>query len=130
MNEKASILLIDEDLFFLDVYARRIRGMGFDVEIATDEESAEKILNEKKCGMAVLDVLIGDIPGVEVLKRLMQRDGAEGMSFVVLTNSSHGENVKKVLDMGADGYIVKSHNTPEEVASELKKIYDDRNTQV
>lgn len=122
-SEEKKILLVDEDLFLLDIYSRRLRGKGFDVEIAVNEEDAQKMIKEKGCGMVVLDVLIGDKPGLDVLARLKKGKETSTCAFVVLTNSAHGKNVEKALSLGADAYIVKAHNTPEEVAEELEKIY-------
>jgi DNA-binding response OmpR family regulator len=122
-SEEKRILLVDEDLFLLDIYSRRLRGKGFDVEIAVNEEDAQKMIKEKGCGMVVLDVLIGDKPGLDVLARLKKENEASTCAFVVLTNSAHSKNSERALSLGADAYIVKAHNTPEEVAEELEKIY-------
>lgn len=122
-NSGKKILIIDEDLYLLGVYIKRLKEAGWDVDFATKDDEAVLKLSNESYSVVVLDVMIGRKPGVEILETLRSQGLLKNTSVVILTNNDKGEDVERAQELGALGYIIKAHNTPQEIAEEIDKIY-------
>lgn len=123
-KEKPTVCFVDEDTFLLEIYMNHLRKLGFDPDFATSVDKAMRILKEREYDVVVIDVLVEKTPGIELLEKIIDNNLGGKRATVVLTNHSKGDDIKKASDLGVSGYIVKPHNTPEEVAQEIKSLYD------
>jgi len=116
------ILLVEDDPFLIDIYTTKLKLENFDLLIAKDgEEALEKIKNDKPI-LVILDIVLPNIDGWQVLKQITEIDGAEKMKILILSNLGQKEEVEKGLKMGADKYLIKSNFTPSQVVKELKEL--------
>ena len=125
MNEeqKPSVLFVDEDNFLLGIYAERMHRKSWHMDYALSAEEAVRKLSDGKYDVVVLDVMVEKLPGVEILKTIKEKHLAKTSSIVILTNNDKSEDIEEARKHGADGYIVKAHNTPAEVVEEIGRIY-------
>jgi two-component system, OmpR family, response regulator len=114
----AKVLLVDDDVELGDMLGEYLRHEGFEVDIAREGLSgAEKAL-AGGIDIAVLDVMMPGISGIEVLRRI--RAGSR-LPVVMLT--ARGDDLDKVLglELGADDYVPKPC-TPRELVARLRAI--------
>jgi len=116
------ILLIEDDPFLTDIYSTKFKEAGFFLETAEDGEQGLKKLNEKQFDFLVLDIVLPQIDGWDVLKKIQSNKDLKDLKIIVLSNLGQKEEVEKGLKFGAVKYLIKAHYTPSEVVAEIKKI--------
>lgn len=116
------ILLVEDDLFLRDIYKTRLEKEGFEVkEVENGEVAYREILNEK-FDLILLDLLLPEKDGIELLRKLKAEKKLPGLKVVVLSNLSEKHQIKLTQEMGVAKYLIKAHYTPSEVVEEIKKI--------
>ena len=116
-----SILLVEDDPFLIDVYTTKFKEVGFRVEVASDGEDALRRLHEEKFDLLVLDIVLPQIDGWEILEKIKNKN-LKDLKIVVLSNLGQKGEVEKGLKLGATKYLIKAHYTPSEVIAEIKEI--------
>jgi len=121
-----SILLIEDDPFLIDIYTTKLKEAGFSVEVATDGEQGLKKLAENKFDLLILDIVLPQIDGWEILEKVKSQQSKvkslEDLKIIILSNLGQKEEVEKGIKMGAAKYLIKAHYTPSEVVEEIKQI--------
>ena len=118
------ILLIEDDPFLIDIYTKKIKNSGFEVQVAENGSTALKILKEKKPDLILLDIVLPEMEGWEVLRRIKEDKATAALKVVVLSNLGQRGEVEKGLKLGAMKYLIKAQHTPSQVVTEIKKILD------
>lgn len=108
MTTPHTLLLVDDNLPALQATARILRGAGYTVVEAPDGATALREVRAVRPSLVLLDVVLPDIAGTEILRQIRADPDLAGIS-VVLFSSQKIELVDKVtgLDTGADGYILR-----------------------
>ena len=100
----AAIALVDDDRNILTSVSIALRAEGFTVRVYSDGEAALKALTENPPDLAVLDIKMPRMDGMELLRRLRER-GA--LPVIFLTSKDDELDEALGLAMGADDYISK-----------------------
>ncbi len=116
------ILLVEDDPFLIDIYATKFKEMGFDIDIARDGSQALRKILEKKIELVLLDIVLPQVDGWEILERIKQEDSLKDLKVVILSNLGQKSEVDRAFALGATKYLIKAHYTPSEVVEEIKKI--------
>jgi two-component system phosphate regulon response regulator OmpR len=118
MVANARILVVDDDDRLADMLGTYLRSRGFDVELRADGGSGLRALEASRFDIVVLDVMLPDIDGLEVLRRLRVTSNVP-----VLMLTARGEDTDRIvgLELGADDYLPKPFN-PREVVARLTAI--------
>jgi CheY-like chemotaxis protein len=122
--EKKSILLIEDDETLVDMYKEKLKNSGFRVLTVTDGKIALQRIRQG-ADLILLDILMPNLNGFEILKRMKSEPEIKDIPVIVLTNigSESTDNDKKfALSLGAVDYMVKSLNTPEDVVDRIKQV--------
>ena len=99
------VLVVDDEPRILSFVARGLRRVGLLVDVAARGEEALRLALANRYDVVILDLLLPDLPGTEVLARLMQ----ERPDQCVIVMSALGDTASKVacLDLGAEDYVSK-----------------------
>jgi two-component system phosphate regulon response regulator OmpR len=118
MVANARILVVDDDDRLADMLGTYLRSRGFVVELRADGTSGLRALEASRFDIVVLDVMLPDIDGLEVLRRLRATSNVP-----VLMLTARGEDTDRIvgLELGADDYLPKPFN-PREVVARLTAI--------
>ena len=114
-----NILVIDDDIELCELLADYLEPEGFEVESVNDSgEGIVRALSGDH-SLVVLDVMLPDLSGFEVLRRIR---ASSGIPILMLT--ARGDEVDRIvgLEMGADDYLPKPFN-PRELVARLRAIY-------
>lgn len=99
------VLLVDDEEDFLEPTAARLRRRGVECETARSGEEAWEILGQKVFDVAVVDVKMPGMDGLELLRR-MRRDYPNTV-VVLLTGHASVELGVRGIEMGAFEYLLK-----------------------
>jgi two-component system, OmpR family, KDP operon response regulator KdpE len=113
MNEAARVLVCDDEPQILRALRVILRDAGYEVITAASGEEALDRAAVKPPAAAILDLMLPDLDGVEVAKRL--REWSE-MPIIVLSAVGEEEAKVRALAAGADDYVTKPFGPPELVA--------------
>ncbi len=114
MTEKARILVVDDEPNITELVSMALRYEGFDVEVASDGRSALARATAFRPDLMVLDVMLPDVDGFGVLKRI-RADGRR-VPVVFLTARDATEDKVNGLTLGGDDYVTKPFSVEELVA--------------
>lgn len=117
-----SILLIEDDPFLIDIYTTKLKESGFGVEVASDGETAISKVKELKPDLVILDIVLPEIDGWEILRQIKSELKMEDLKVIILSNLGQKEEVEKGINLGAVKYLIKAHYTPSQVVEEIKKV--------
>ena len=121
---KNKILIIEDDLFLLEIYAHKFSDADFDIVTALDGESALEVAHKEKPDVILLDLILPKIDGLEVLRLLKKDKEFSSIPVVILTNRGEKDLVEKAVKLGAAAFITKITYTPTEVVSKVKSIVE------
>lgn len=107
---KATILLVEDDRLVLYTLARGLRDAGYHVLEADSAEAAMQICAETCPDLALLDMRLPDMSGMEFARWLK---ATLAVPFLFLSAYSDTETVNVAAEMGALGYLVKPLDVPQ-----------------
>lgn len=108
-----TILVVDDDPKILSVVSRGLRFEGYEVQAATDGASALQQAREMPPDLVVLDVMLPEMDGLEVCRRL--RRGLVAPILMLTARDAVPDRIAG-LDSGADDYLVKPFDFDELLA--------------
>jgi len=101
------VLCADDDDDILSLVALRLERAGFDVVRARDGEAAVELAHERHPDVAVLDVMMPQRTGYEVLAELRADTSLSDLKVILLSARVQESDVERGLDAGADAYLAK-----------------------
>lgn len=105
--EKSRILVVDDEPGIVDIARANLEGYGYTVISAHDgEEALEKVKTEKP-DLVVLDILMPEMDGWDVLERIESDAELAGIPVIMLTARASDEDVLRGLETGAVEYMTK-----------------------
>lgn len=120
-QEKATILLVEDDTFISGMYMTKLSALGYTVIVAADGEAGWAELQKKSPDLVLLDIVLPKKDGFEILADIRKSEKLKNIPVILLTNLGQKPDVQKGLDLGADSYIIKAHFTPSEIVEKIEK---------
>lgn len=116
---RGTILAVDDEQNILDLVVYNLEAAGFQVLTAKDGKEALKIIREKAPELIILDVMLPEIDGFELLTIVRK----ETKTPVIMLTAKK-EEIDKVLglEMGADDYLTKPFS-PRELVARVKVVF-------
>src|SRR3989304_8925606 len=105
MQEKSKILVVDDEpgmRTFLEIILRK---EGYSVETASDGTKAPVKINNNVFDLAILDMLMPVMNGIEVLKRIIEK--SPETTVIIITAFASHETAIEAMKLGAYDYITK-----------------------
>lgn len=99
------ILLVEDDALLANGLARALRQSGYQVEVTSDGLTGVRWVEAESFDLAILDLGLPGLDGSEVLQRLRARK--QMVPVLILTAREALEERVRLLDLGADDYLVK-----------------------
>lgn len=122
--EKELILIVEDDEFFSGLVAQKLNQAGFEVLIARSGQEAFDIMSEKVPALMILDLMMPEMDGFEVIKKIKKDEKLKGFPVVVLSNLGQREEVDKAMALGADDFLIKVNFTLDEIVEKIKGMLE------
>jgi DNA-binding response OmpR family regulator len=112
----AKILLAEDEKHLADMVAFKLTNSGHRVVLARDGEEALALLGRERPDLAILDIMMPGVDGLEVLRRIRDDPDLRALPVIMLTAKGQERDVLAGLGAGANDYVVKPFSLKELVA--------------
>ena len=103
----ANIYIVEDDTNIQEIEAIALKNSGHSVEQFDDAAHFYKKLEEKLPDLAILDLMLPDEDGYEIVKKLRQNPATKKLPVIMVTAKTSEIDMVRGLDIGADDYIKK-----------------------
>jgi DNA-binding response OmpR family regulator len=112
------VLIVEDESSIASFVSLYLKKAGYDVQVATTGGSALEKADEHTPSLIVLDLMLPDMDGIDVCRRLRKRSDVP-----ILMLTARDEDIDKIigLEVGADDYMTKPFN-PRELVARIKSI--------
>ena len=107
MAAPATILIVDDEPFNVDLLEQQLEEQGYHTLAASNGAEALQILSEHKPDLVLLDWMMPEMSGIEVLEKLRATPECRALPVIMLTARGATEDKVSGLDAGADDYVTK-----------------------
>jgi DNA-binding NtrC family response regulator len=123
MSDKIKLLIVDDEVKFLNSIAQRLEMRGFEVTKASDGQDAILKAHSEKFDVALLDLKMPGLDGKQVLEILKKEH--KYLEVIILTGHGSYESAVECTRLGAFGYLPKPYEL-EKLLEVLKGAYEAR----
>ena len=123
------ILIVEDDLFIRELYERQLGLAGYQVTSAADGPEGLAKVAQFQPNLLLLDIMLPQMNGLDLLKTIKAKEDTKGLPVILLTNLGQDSVIKEGFSLGADGYLIKSAYTPDQIIEEVKKFLSEHGSQ-
>ncbi|MAF20668.1 MAG: response regulator [Parcubacteria group bacterium] len=118
------ILIVEDDKFLRELLVRKIKDEGFKLSIAVTGQEALAKAKKDRPQLILLDLILPGMGGFEVLEQIRIDPQISKIPVIILSNIGEEREVEKGIQLGASGYLIKAHFTPDEIIQKIKQVLD------
>ncbi|MBI4041812.1 MAG: response regulator [Deltaproteobacteria bacterium] len=107
MSQGKTILLIDDEADLREAIKMKLEAEGYQIEQAANGVEALEHIKRNNPDLIVLDVMMPELNGYQVCKRLKEDEKLKHIPIILLTGRAHSSDQFWGLGMGANDYITK-----------------------
>jgi DNA-binding response OmpR family regulator len=124
MNEgkKDTVLIVEDAGGFRDIYRTVLEAEEYEVLEAEDGKQGLELAAERKPDMILLDLVLPEIGGFQVLEQLRADEETKSIPVIVLSVLGERKSIQKALELGADDYTIKGAVSPREVLNKIRLV--------
>ncbi len=118
LSPRFRLLIVDDDIKFCRLISEYLRRYGYAVSFAHEGELALELIAKSSWDAVILDVMLPQLDGFEILRRIRETSGVPVLMLTAL-----GDETDRIvgLEIGADDYLPKSYS-PRELLARLKAV--------
>ncbi|MCG2776419.1 MAG: response regulator [Desulfobacterales bacterium] len=118
------LLIVDDEVGFVNILAKRLSRRNMEVTSAYTGTEAIQVLRKQDFDVAVLDLKMEEMDGIEVLKIFKKMDPK--MVVIMLTGHGSEQAAREGIEFGAFDYLTKPCEL-EELLAKIREAYQERN---
>ncbi|MGI8926693.1 MAG: response regulator [Tepidiformaceae bacterium] len=118
MSSEPLVLAVDDESGILRLVKLELTAQGLRVITASNGEDALRLAEEQRPDVVLLDVVMPEITGYEVMRRLRERSN---VPVILVTAKDKDSDKVRGLELGADDYVVKPFS-PEELGARIRAV--------
>ncbi len=118
------LLIVDDEVGFVNILAKRLSRRNMEVASAYTGTEAIQILRKQDFDVAVLDLKMEEMDGIEVLKIFKKMDPK--MVVIMLTGHGSEQAAREGIEFGAFDYLTKPCEL-EDLMAKIREAYQERN---
>ena len=121
MNGRSLVLIADDDADILSLVKAVLERSGYEVAAASDGAEALASVRARKPDLAVLDIAMPEVDGLEVLRRLRADPTTSELPVVLLSARAQEADVERGFAIGASAYLKKPFS-PRELSEHVAEL--------
>lgn len=118
------ILIIENEQLIAKAYGGYLTKLGYDVQMAFDGQAGLELVEKDHPDLILLDIVMPNMDGITVLKKLRADQKTEDIPVIMLTNLNTHESVSEALNAGITNYLVKVDYSLEDLGKKIKEVLD------
>jgi adenylate cyclase len=109
-DKKTALLLVaEDDQFYANLYRTKLEKEGFGVLVASNGTETLDLLRKNSPNLIILDLVMPEMDGFEVLKKLKEEKDLRDVPVIILSNLGQPEDIERAKALGVFKYIIKSN---------------------
>ena len=124
LTDPIRLLIVDDEVGFVNILAKRLSRRNMEVTSAYTGTEAIQVLRKQDFDVAVLDLKMEEMDGIEVLKIFKKMDPK--MVVIMLTGHGSEQAAREGIEFGAFDYLTKPCEL-EELLAKIREAYQERN---
>jgi len=122
MENTKKVLSVEDDKFLSSLVARKLSAAGYEMSHASKGEEALKMVKEQKPSLVLLDILLPEMSGFEVLEKIKADPETKNIPVILFSNLGQKEDIDKGLKLGAEKFIVKATVVLDDIVNEIESV--------
>lgn len=118
----AKVLLVEDDIFLSSLLKNRLQKEGIEILLAKDGKEALTILKSTKPDLILLDLILPEKSGFEVMEDMRSDPQFQEAPIVVISNLGQPEDITKSHELGAVEYFVKAQTSIDDLVGKVKEF--------
>jgi len=125
-RKKLKVMVVEDEELLLKVIEKKLIDVGMDVNgFKSGEESIKSLEDDTNLPDVIwLDYHLRGMDGLEFVLDIKMNKKLAGIPIVVVSNSANDSTVSKLLEAGANKYLLKAQNRLEDVIDIIKTFYE------
>lgn len=116
-----TILLVEDEIDLVELYTELLTEQGYNVISAYDGDDGLYKIGTTQWDLLLLDIMLPEKDGMAVLEDIQKTSGTKKGPILMLTNLNSEDLIERAMNLGADGYIIKSEVTLQDISEKVKK---------
>lgn len=119
------VLIVEDDFILMQILMNKFTGAGFQVDSVEDGRSVMDALDSFQPDILMLDIIIPNRNGVEVLKDIRKTQKYSKLPVIVLSNLDDDKIKNDCIRLDISGYYIKSDTSLDVIVSKAKEVVGD-----
>lgn len=116
--DKFKILIVEDEHDVRELYRDLLIDNGFDVYEAEDGVTGLRMAKETAWDLLLLDIMLPQVDGLRILEEIRSKFDKP---VLIISNLNNDDIITKSIDLGSNGYVIKSELNPAQFIVEVKK---------
>lgn len=117
----SKVAIIEDDQVIAQMYRIKFESEGYRVETAENGKLGLEMAEKIKPDIILLDLMMPEMNGDEVLKKLRATSWGQNIKVIILTNVGEQEIPDEIRELGVNAVILKADMTPSQVTDLVKR---------
>lgn len=122
-SSKKKVLVVDDEPDIVDLIKMALTLANFEVTTAENGPATLKILEGLKPDLILLDIMMPQMTGFEVCKKIRSQKALRSVPIIMLTAKGQKQDAEQGLKLGADDYIIKPFD-PYDLAEQVRSMIE------
>ncbi|TYP00132.1 twitching motility two-component system response regulator PilG [Geothermobacter ehrlichii] len=105
--DRKKILIVEDEESLLKLESILLTSKGYDVQGVSNGAAALRVIDEEPPDLVLLDIMLPEMDGFEVCRRIKQNEATRHIPVIMLTAKKSREDMARGEEVGADWYITK-----------------------
>jgi len=115
------ILIIEDEEIMFSLLEKRLKGEGYDIQIARDGQAGLAMMRQEKPDLVLLDIIMPKMNGFDVLEAMRADSSLKDVSAIIISNSGQPVELDRAKELGVKDWLIKTEFDIQEVLAKVKK---------
>lgn len=117
----SNIIVIEDDTLLGNFLVTSLKNAGFGATLEVTGTDALAHIGLDNPDLILLDIMLPDISGFEILRRLKRAAPTQKIPVIVVSNLGGKEDIERALELGAAHYFIKANVLPDDIITKIKE---------
>lgn len=121
-KQPKKVLCVEDERFIGELYERALVKAGHTIEVVSNGVTGLERAMSDEFDVILLDIIIPEMLGVDVLKKLRTEKPDLKAKIIIATNLEQDDKTRQAIEKDADGYVIKADITPKELVRFIESL--------